>query len=338
MPISTKSIDSEQLIQRSTEMVVNRSKTLENPIERRSIASTPSLNVSTTTLNKTRDLENRPEVRSSKSLSISTFENEPMKKEEYTIETWITKGGPLKLRESLNKLNLDLETISKINLASFSYDDLNKEKKNVKNELKNYDNTFISIFKRPPNREEKEPMRPLYIYYKKLKQYIAKVAEKGGQNSNTTPSTTVTSANTSTVTTTSIGSEKNKYEKPVSSTSANSYQRMNVPERRMDSSFEYNLSRDNSRDRMQSQQNVPKLNLKQGASGSNMDQLRKQLEELKQVRSQLKEKLHNYQVEFQRNNNRKIKYHKDIAPVEHEYKKYKEIKQEILRLEGILGL
>ena len=53
-------------------------------------------------------------------------------------------------------------------------DDLNSEKKRVKNELKVYDQEFINRFKRAPNRTEKEPMRNLYMYYKRLKQYIEK--------------------------------------------------------------------------------------------------------------------------------------------------------------------
>jgi len=46
---------------------------------------------------------------------------------------------------------------------------LNSEKKNVKNELKRYDQGFKRLFGRIPVRKEKEPMRPLYIYYKTLK-------------------------------------------------------------------------------------------------------------------------------------------------------------------------
>lgn len=53
-------------------------------------------------------------------------------------------------------------------------DDLQNEKKRVKNELKVYDQEFINRFKRAPNRTEKEPMRNLYMYYKRLKQYIEK--------------------------------------------------------------------------------------------------------------------------------------------------------------------
>ncbi len=59
-------------------------------------------------------------------------------------------------------------------MVSYSLDELQNEKKKVKNELKVYDQEFISRFKRAPNRSEKEPMRNLYMYYKRLKQYIDK--------------------------------------------------------------------------------------------------------------------------------------------------------------------
>jgi len=58
--------------------------------------------------------------------------------------------------------------------VAFSLNDLESEKKKVKNELKVYDQDFISRFKRAPTRSEKEPMRNLYMYYKRLKQYIEK--------------------------------------------------------------------------------------------------------------------------------------------------------------------
>lgn len=43
-----------------------------------------------------------------------------------------------------------------------------------------------------PQRQEKEPLRPLYIYYKKLKQYIDKRSKEQQQDT----STTVSSNNT----------------------------------------------------------------------------------------------------------------------------------------------
>ncbi len=51
-------------------------------------------------------------------------------------------------------------------------DYLHSEKAKVKAELKKYDNDFLDSFNRLPNRAEKEVMRPLYMYYKNLKNSI----------------------------------------------------------------------------------------------------------------------------------------------------------------------
>ena len=62
--------------------------------------------------------------------------------------------------------------MTKINgkhLQQYTFEELSSEKKKVKNELKLYDQAFMSKFARVPNRQEKEPMRNLYMYYKRLK-------------------------------------------------------------------------------------------------------------------------------------------------------------------------
>ena len=74
----------------------------------------------------------------------------------------------------MQKLGLDSQKVQGRSLYSQSVQDLNVEKRRVKNELKVYDQAFVSKFGRPPNRSEKEPMRNLYMYYKKLKQAIVK--------------------------------------------------------------------------------------------------------------------------------------------------------------------
>ena len=48
-------------------------------------------------------------------------------------------------------------------------DKLISDKKKVKNELRCYDNDFYELFHSQPNHDQKEPFRPLYVYYKKLK-------------------------------------------------------------------------------------------------------------------------------------------------------------------------
>ena len=51
-------------------------------------------------------------------------------------------------------------------------------KKNVKHELKDYDFGFYTFFKRSPEKREKEMMRPLYIYYKSIKNKIHYIEQK----------------------------------------------------------------------------------------------------------------------------------------------------------------
>lgn len=75
-------------------------------------------------------------------------------------------------------------------MTNYKFEDLMSEKKKVKTELKHYDQAFMAKFSRVPNRTEKEPMRNLYLYYKRLKQYIHKKEQiinsngtKGGYHS-----------------------------------------------------------------------------------------------------------------------------------------------------------
>ena len=82
---------------------------------------------------------------------------------------WLKHESSQKYEESLQKLALDASKIQGKHLVSYSLDELNNEKKRVKNELKVYDQEFINKFKRAPSRSEKEPMRNLYMYYKRLK-------------------------------------------------------------------------------------------------------------------------------------------------------------------------
>ncbi len=84
-----------------------------------------------------------------------------------------------RLNEAMNKLGLDNQKINGRHLAAYSMDELQLEKKKVKNELKYYDQAFQHRFARLPNRSEKEPMRQIYMYYKRLKQYIQRSAANG---------------------------------------------------------------------------------------------------------------------------------------------------------------
>ena len=75
----------------------------------------------------------------------------------------------MKLMDAFVKLGIDHNKVNGKHLVGYSMSELNTEKKVVKNELKLYDQAFFNKFARVPNRTEKEPMRSLYMYYKRLK-------------------------------------------------------------------------------------------------------------------------------------------------------------------------
>ena len=72
------------------------------------------------------------------------------------------------------KLNIDTKHFNYEDqpLKTLNLDKLNKVKRDVKNYLKKYDIMFSTLFHRQPGKTDKEPLRPLYMYYKKLKNII----------------------------------------------------------------------------------------------------------------------------------------------------------------------
>lgn len=58
---------------------------------------------------------------------------------------------------------------------------------------------------------------------------------------------------------------------------------------------------------------------------------------LGEQKSIIRDKLQSYQDNFQLQNGRKIKYHKDILPIEREYRQYKMIKESLGRVEADLA-
>ena len=60
-------------------------------------------------------------------------------------------------------------TYKENSISNLTIEELNKLKRNVKNELKRYDQTFVNLFYKQPAKSDKEPLRPLYMFYKKLK-------------------------------------------------------------------------------------------------------------------------------------------------------------------------
>ena len=57
--------------------------------------------------------------------------------------------------------------------------------------------------------------------------------------------------------------------------------------------------------------------------------MEREYKDIKKEQKDLKDMLRNYQNEFQKSNNRKVKFLKDITPVEREYQKYKSNRQRL---------
>ena len=103
---------------------------------------------------------------------------------------WISNNGKKWLEEAMNRLNLDYSKVGGRLLVGKSMEELLGEKNKTKKELKRYDANFVLLFRRQPGRVEKEPMRPLYVYYKKIKQALTKcnTKSKGVSSSLNAPS------------------------------------------------------------------------------------------------------------------------------------------------------
>merc|ERR1719507_153726 len=78
--------------------------------------------------------------------------------------SWNIEEGRGRLRAALHRL------------------DLAGEKRRVKQELKRYDAEFRKQFLRLPTHTEKEPMRPLYVYYRRLKLMITQAENNKRRN------------------------------------------------------------------------------------------------------------------------------------------------------------
>jgi len=201
------------------------------------------------------------------------------------IDFWLKSEGPALLQEGLKRLKINQNQIHKDCVEILSQQELEEKKKLVKNELKRYDFSFETLFNRNPIRYEKEPMRPLYIYYKLIKQFLPKEQE-----------------------------------------SLNFDNKSN------------NGNNMNNEQKKNKKSEIPETNkMERPIIKISMNELKKRLEDLKKIKNDLRNKLHNYQQNFTKDNNRKIKYHKDISPVEEDYKRYKDLKTEICKLEEILN-
>ena len=76
---------------------------------------------------------------------------------------------------------------------------------------------------------------------------------------------------------------------------------------------------------------------KRSLSKEEINALEQEYFSIKKEQNNLTQMLRNYQNEFQKTNNRKVKWTKDIKPVEKEYNKYKANKERIKQIKELFG-
>lgn len=251
----------------------------------------------------------------------------------FNPEVWKTTIGKKKLEDAMKRLNLDDQRIRSKNLASLGLDFLNVEKSKVKSELKKYDQDFSEIFKRMPNRNEKEVMKPLYAYYKNLKTAITLKGTKGGTaiaeqvlTNNFTKKEKVGTVmengkNNGT------GSEKNKNSSGYNSLMSNKEKKTVIEKEK---ELDFTKSDPNKKGAYGIYKN-------RRLSRTELIHLEREGEMIKREQFELKQRLYEYQKEFQAIHNRRVRFFKDIQPVEYEYQKYKENKINLRDIQQILA-
>lgn len=199
------------------------------------------------------------------------------------ITCWSYEEGRKRMRDALMRLNLrEEDLVRNAEMSKMSKAELSHEKKQVKQELKRYDAEFRKHFMRLPTHVEKEPMRVLYIYYRRVKSLLAQ-ADLGRRRTSGTAATPV------------------------------------------------------------SDDEGPKLGPRDpyaggdgGADGTIGDRIKSvedRLTSLQAERAAVRAKLQAFLERFVIENNRKIRFHKDILPIERQYRAYKHLKEEIVRSE-----
>jgi leucyl aminopeptidase (aminopeptidase T) len=222
----------------------------------------------------------------------------------------------------LKKIKLDKESVKRKDFSTYVEEEINQEKKNVKNELKLYDSAFIKIFARPPARADKEPMRPLYMYYQNLRKAISKKAyAKAGGVAKKLQSN---QSNTGSIT--SLGSGAGSLGSNFSNISIGA----NSEEDKSSSKTKIPFTEEEAK-------KAPPEELMKKLGLENEKELKKQIHEFMKERKHLRRVLDTFQKEFLKTYNRKLRFTKDISPVASEFKRYKELKKEIAKLENVLN-
>lgn len=195
--------------------------------------------------------------------------------------TWTLEKGTRWLRNAITRLQLSEDLVAHPNLNKMSRHELAMEKRRIKQELKRYDAEFRRECGRLPGHHEKEPMRPLYVYYRQLKGLT-------------------------------LQAERSKPGRVHRDTLAE------LPE--LD---ETPCPREGARS------SIAQIQSQIGA-------LTARVKSLESEKGEVRRKLQAFQEKFVTENQRKIRFHRDILPIEREYRLYKNLKEEIVNAESQL--
>eukprot|EP00927_Polykrikos_kofoidii_P072562 TRINITY_DN68664_c0_g1_i1.p1 TRINITY_DN68664_c0_g1~~TRINITY_DN68664_c0_g1_i1.p1 ORF type:complete len:292 (-),score=61.08 TRINITY_DN68664_c0_g1_i1:44-919(-) len=213
-------------------------------------------------------------------------------------KSWTLEEGRRRLREALTRLDLAEDRMAHPQLVRMNRYELSVEKRRVKQELKRYDSEFRKSYSRLPNHYEKEPLRPLYVYYRRLKTMIAQAELKqGGRRSSQGGG----------------GSDDELIGSRIRESLPIIHDTEETP-------------RDNPRP----------ANRRTASAKDTMAGLEARIESLQSEKGAVRAKLQSFQEKFVQENNRKIRFHKDILPIEREYRAYKHLKDEINKAEAQL--
>lgn len=201
------------------------------------------------------------------------------------VATWSQEEGGQRLTEVLKRLDLPEDQVAHANLDRMGKHELAVEKRRVKQELKRYDAEFRKQFARLPKHTEKEPMRPLYVYYRRLKTMISQV-------------------------------EQNSHLRPGSG-----------------DDLALRFGPRDSLTTIPDTDETPRSGKNTQAAEEQITALEVRIENLQSEKSAVRAKLQTFQEKFVTENNRKIRFHKDILPIEREYRMYKNLKEDIAKAE-----
>jgi len=186
-------------------------------------------------------------------------------------------------------------------LARLSLPDLQGRKRELKQQLKQYDMSFARRHGRMPVKAEKEPIRHLYERYNALKGHIGEIEQEGRRSSSPTTIPVLSSASpviTPMVSISPVGSDSDE----------STGRRSNNTSRRISPS---STSIEPTGSPTPTQDSVT----------------------LKAEKSRLHQMLRSFERDFFRENQRQVQSFADIRPVASQYRRYKEIKRAIAALQ-----